>query len=583
MDVRRNWWLVFAAGLTLAQVVVSLAARPSYGLKVWGNLVPMLLMTAATVLVLMNARISRGSVRIFWLLMASGFCLWLINQGLWAKYEVILRRELPDPFAGDVILFLHVVPFMAAVALRPHRPDKEEKLHLSTINFIMLLLWWVFLYTFVVFPDEYVVLNRPVYSGNYDVLYLIEGVIWLGGLGAVAMSSPPGWKRIYWNFFVAGSIYTGGSVLMNAAIQKTQYYSGGIYDIPYIAALCWFIWTGILALRLKPQPEARTESGSRLLALAPRLAMLAILSLPLMGLWALVFDPSPPRLKRFRLLAALGAMLVLGAFVFLKQYLLDRQLVRLLDETHRSFDTLQRLQTQIVQKEKLASLGQLVAGAAHEINNPLTAILGYAELLSTHRSLTAEQAGMVKKIEHQALRTRDLVSDLLSFARQAPAEKSQVDLGALLQRAAQMEALRPGTKIQLQTKIDSDLPRVSGNPNQLFQAFVQIIDNAVDALNEVGGGELILTAHKEGNEVLIGFSDSGPGMREPGKVFDPFYTTKPVGKGTGLGLSATYGVIQDHNGQITCYNKPEGGAFFLIRLPVASQVTPVAVQATSAT
>src|SRR5262249_33759624 len=207
-----------------------------------------------------------------------------------------------------------------------------------------------------------------------------------------------------------------GSVLMNSAIFRNVYYSGAIFDVPYIASLGWFTWAGIVAVRLKPEPEPRHGERGRLLALAPRMAMLAILSLPVMGLWALIFDPSPPLLKRFRLMVALAAMLVLGAFVFLKQYLLDRQLVRLLDETHRSFDTLQRLQTQIVQKEKLASLGQLVAGAAHEINNPLTAILGYAELLSSNRALSREHATMVKKIEQQALRTRDLVSDLLSFA-----------------------------------------------------------------------------------------------------------------------------------------------------------------------
>lgn len=582
MNLRQNWWLAFTALLTLVYLVVSLTATSGYGLKVWGNLVPVLLMLAATVVVLENVRVARGAARGFWILMASGFAMWLLNQGLWAYFEVVLQRELPDPFIGDVILFLHLVPFMAAVALRPHRPEVDEKLYLSTINFLMLLLWWVFLYTFVVFPDEYVMLNTPVYSGNYDVLYVIENVIWLVGLGMVAMSTRSAWRKIYWNLLAAGSMYTIGSVLMNSAILRKTYYTGGVFDVPYVLSLCWFTWTGILALRANPQPETRKAETGRWVALAPRMAMIAILSLPVMGLWTLIFDPSPPKLRQFRLLAALGAMLVLGAFVFLKQYLLDRQLVRLLDETHRGFDTLQRLQTQIVQKEKLASLGQLVAGAAHEINNPLAAILGYAELLSSNRTLSAEQTSMVKKIEHQALRTRDLVSDLLSFAQQTPAEKSLVDVGTLLQRAVQMEALRPGEKIRAETKIDANLPRVFGNPNQLFQAFAQVIANAVDALEEVGGGEIFVSAQSEDQDILISFSDTGPGMRDPAKVFDPFYTTKPIGKGTGLGLSATYGVIQDHNGQITCNNKPEGGAFFLMRLPTAIRNTARVAEATTA-
>jgi signal transduction histidine kinase len=108
---------------------------------------------------------------------------------------------------------------------------------------------------------------------------------------------------------------------------------------------------------------------------------------------------------------------------------------------------------------------------------------------------------------------------------------------------------------------------VQGNANQLFQAFIEIIENAMDALEEAGGGSLEITLRRQDNEAVLQFSDSGPGIREPQRVFDPFYTTKPVGKGTGLGLSAVYGVIQDHNGRITCQNKQEGGALFVVRLP----------------
>jgi signal transduction histidine kinase len=117
---------------------------------------------------------------------------------------------------------------------------------------------------------------------------------------------------------------------------------------------------------------------------------------------------------------------------------------------------------------------------------------------------------------------------------------------------------------------------VLANANQLFQAFVEIIENAIDALEDSGGGSLDITARCEGAEVVLEFSDTGPGLRDPERVFDPFYTTKPVGKGTGLGLSAVYGVIQDHAGQISCRNKPEGGAVFTIKLPMTAAAAQVA-------
>jgi signal transduction histidine kinase len=121
------------------------------------------------------------------------------------------------------------------------------------------------------------------------------------------------------------------------------------------------------------------------------------------------------------------------------------------------------------------------------------------------------------------------------------------------------------------SEISTDLPQIWGNINQIFQCCVEIIGNATDALEEVGSGSLSVSARHEGNELVLEFSDTGPGIRDPQRIFDPFYTTKPVGKGMGLGLSVTYGVVQEHQGRITCHNLPEGGAVFVLRFPVAHQ------------
>jgi signal transduction histidine kinase len=299
-----------------------------------------------------------------------------------------------------------------------------------------------------------------------------------------------------------------------------------------------------------------------------QLAQLALLSLPVMGYWALFLSGDRPYLARVRFIVAMGGVAVLAFFVFLKQHLLDRRLRQLLDHSHQSFEKLQRLQGRVVQQAKLASLGELVALAASELEFPLAAILSSSERMAASSNLSREQLASAQKIGQQARRTRELVSDLLSFAQQTPGEKSPLDLKPLLQRAVQMEGFKlESKKIVLTVESSDPLPRVRGNASQLLQAFLQIVENAVDALREVGGGRLQVSLWREENEVVVQFADSGPGLRNPERVFDPFYTTKPVGKGTGLGLSATYGVIQDHKGQITCYNRPEGGAVFEIRLP----------------
>ena len=583
MTFRQHWWLAISAVLVVLCTAVSLSLPRGVDLYSFGDITALVLIGLSAAVMVANAVRNRGQTRVFWALMATGCLMWMANQALWTFYEAFLRKDLPDPFVGDIILFVHVVPFMAAVALRPHRPQEEQKLYFTTLNFLMLLIWWMFLYAFIVFPDEYVVTNVPVYSRSFDLLYLLESLLLLAALGALAISTKASWKKIYLGLFVANALYAFSSETMNIAISRGEYFSGSLYDVPFIASLCGLVWVGLLALKLKPACDPTSQSSNRWLALAPRLAMVAILSLPLMAFYAMYLDRAPDHLRHFRLLVTLAAMLVLGACVFVRQFLLDRQLVRLLESSNQSLENLQRLQSQLVQKEKLASLGQLVAGAAHEINNPLAAILGYSELLSSTPALNSDQVSMVRKIGFQARRTRDLVSGLLSFAQQSPGEKSLVDVGSLLQRAMQMEMLNLETrKIRPETQFAPDLPRIWGNSSQLLQCCLQIIGNAMDALEEVGGGVLIVSARHEGDEVLLEFADTGPGIREPRRVFDPFYTTKPIGKGTGLGLSASYGMVQDHHGQISCYNRAEGGAAFVMRFPVARENPHLGAQAAKA-
>ncbi len=574
MNWKRHWRIFCLAGIVVFYAGVSLSFSAGFGLLAFGDIVQTSLLFIAFVLMLANAVSTRGQTRVFWGLMAAGCLLWSTNLALWTLYEVILRRTLPEPFAGDVVLFVHVVPFMAAVALRPHLSD-EKKLYFSTLNFLVLLVWWVFLYAFIVFPDEYVTLNVSLYSPHYDLLYLVENLAFLVVLGMLALNARGTWKEIYRNLFIASGVYAVSSLALNGAIARGQYYTGSLYDVPFIASFCWMIWATLLARELKPPPEPAPSELSRWQMLVPRIAMLAMLSLPVMGYWAWFRDSAPPNLRQFRLLVTLAAMLVLGLFVFLRQFLMDRELVRLLKESRSSLENMKRLQAELVQREKLASLAQLVSGAAHEINNPLAAILGYSELLAAQEGVDSERATMARKIGQQARRTRELVSSLLSFAQQSPGEKTLLDMGTILHRALQMKMLRTESKnIRLESRVAADLPQIWGNMNQLFQCCVEIIGNATDALEEVGGGVFSVSVLQEGDELVMEFSDSGPGIRDPRRIFDPFYTTKAVGKGMGLGLSVTYGVVQDHHGQITCENRPEGGAVFELRFPVAKMAAP---------
>ncbi|MGA7893016.1 MAG: ATP-binding protein, partial [Candidatus Sulfotelmatobacter sp.] len=576
----RNRWFALAGGVTLVFAVVSRTIPQGPVLAAITDFGYLLITLTIGVTMLLNAWSAQGASRRFWALMASGYLLWACNQMGWAYYEALRRVIVPDPWSMDIFLFLHLIPMIAAVGLRPHRAEGEQKFRLGTLDFLLLMVWWVFLYAFVVFPSQYVSVDAAEYDRNFGALYLVESGVLVLVLGIVARGATSGWKRVYTNLMVASAFYAIASQGVNLAVASGLYYTGSLYDIPLIGVVSWMAAT-VLSARDWQLEAAPPQGGDKWGAMALRLAMLAILSLPVLGLWAFLWDRSPASIRTFRLFTVLTAMLVLGGFVFMRQYFQDRALIRLLEDSRRSFENEQRLQSHLVQRAKLASLGQLVAGAAHEIDPPLTAIMGYSEKLWSNQRLTSEQDSLVRKIVHHSQRTRELISSLLSFAQQRSGEKAMVDLCTLLQRSVQMRELqRRDRKIHIEILLEPNLPRVWGDGYQLFQVFVQIVENALDALEEAGGGLLRVSARLQGEEVVMQFSDSGPGIKEPHRVFDPFYTTKPIGKGTGLGLSAAYGVVQEHQGQITCQNNPEGGALFTLRLPVASQSGSHALAAT---
>ena len=247
---------------------------------------------------------------------------------------------------------------------------------------------------------------------------------------------------------------------------------------------------------------------------------------------------------------------------------------RMYEETRRAYENLRRTQEQLVHSEKLAAVGQLISGVAHELNNPLTAILGYSQLLSSSGEVGPQALGYSEKLYKQAKRTHRIVQNLLSFARQHKPERVPVRLNTILEDTLALRDydLRM-SQIRVHLNLANELPEVPADPHQLQQVFLNLINNAVDAILETGSeGDLWVCTGVDGDKAFVELTDSGPGVKDPSRVFDPFYTTKPVGKGTGLGLSICYGIITEHGGTIQVKNVPDKGAAFRIELPLRSNV-----------
>jgi signal transduction histidine kinase len=572
-------WIFTASGLLCAQAAASLVLHQGFALIALSDITQLLLLLSGTLALLRVAWISHGRTRMFWAMMTLGLGFWLAYQGLWCYFEVFLRKDVPTPFAGDVIIFLHLVPMTAALATQPQVEQDNRTTRLGSLDFAMLLVWWLYLYVVTVIPWQYVYWNDTRYEHNLNILYLIEKIVLLGVLALLWARSRHSWRTVYASWFGCTLTYSLSSYLANWAIEKRVYFSGSVYDVPLAASMAWVTWIGLGALESAHQQRPPSNSNGHGVWVA-RLGMIAVSSLPLLAAWSVFDVTAPQRVRMFRLFVTLATMLILGTMVFFKQHLLDRELLHLLRASQLSFENLRRVQAQLVQSEKLASLGQLVGGAAHELNNPLTAMLGYSELL-TATPLTGEQRSLAQKIEHQIRRTRTLVSSLLSFAKQVPADKTSLDINAMVQTAVKLYPPQLRTaNVQVHTDLARDLPRVLGDSNQLLQVCLHITNNALHAMAQTGG-ELTVSTRASQGTVVIEFVDNGPGLQEPERVFDPFYTTRPVGQGAGLGLSVCYGIIQEHQGKILCQNRPEGGARFRIELPVAGGSASLPAQPSS--
>jgi PAS domain S-box-containing protein len=227
------------------------------------------------------------------------------------------------------------------------------------------------------------------------------------------------------------------------------------------------------------------------------------------------------------------------------------------------------LQAQLIQSSKMAAIGRLASGVAHEINNPLTIILGLSQLLAKKAENDPSLQADMKEIETAAVRCRNIVSSLLAYARNENDAFSTLNVNDAIEKSIglvghQMEL----NKVKIQKQLDASLPSITGNTHQLIQVFINLMTNAADAMP--GGGTLYISSERAGDRLLVRFADTGQGIPAGmlKEILDPFFTTKPVGKGTGLGLSISARIIENHKGTIQIESEVGKGTIFTLSFPV---------------
>jgi diguanylate cyclase (GGDEF)-like protein len=337
--------------VVFVHVLLSLFAPRGFALTAFGDILQDIVLLCATVTFFTNVRTASSKTRLFWALMGLGLGMWLTSQLMWTYIEVYLRHEAPNPFVGDVILFLHIVPMMAAVALQPHVQPTDRSMRAGTLDFALLVTWWLFLYLFVVIPWQYVHPVESVYGRSFDLLYVCEELVLAAGLVAVWRRSRGEWRNIYFHLFVVTLAYCVASLMASEAIDLHVYYTGSLFDVPLIAGMLWFVRIGFLARETATEIPVEEPSTGTYGIWKARLAMMAVFVTPLMMAWAQFGGDAPQQVRTYRLWLTVAVMLVMGVLVFLKQHLLDRELLSLLRLSRHNLDEMCRLKDELENKE----------------------------------------------------------------------------------------------------------------------------------------------------------------------------------------------------------------------------------------
>jgi two-component system NtrC family sensor kinase len=239
------------------------------------------------------------------------------------------------------------------------------------------------------------------------------------------------------------------------------------------------------------------------------------------------------------------------------------------------------LQSKLMHAEKMAAVGQLVSGVAHEVNNPLTAILGFADLLMENSEVPESARKDLRVILQEAQRTKQIVQNLLSFARQMPPQRKPVQVNPILKRTLQLRSYDLQSRgVAVSENLRDHLPFIIGDSHQLQQVFLNILNNAYDAVRDSGQARIEIATACNEEFVEVSFRDNGHGISHPERIFDPFFTTKRVGEGTGLGLSICYGIVKEHGGEILCWNNSDSaGATFTVRFPAVRELASISAVA----
>lgn len=330
-----RWLTGTAVGVGVLYVIVTLLLKPSFALTAFGDGAKLFLAALVSIAFTLPVFSTRGRVRSFWVLMAAGVNCWFISEAIFAYYELALRVELVDPSIQDIILFLHLIPMMAALATLPHQSRKMPPMIPYSLG--MVAIWWIYLYSYVVIPWQYVAPDIVRYGASFNALYSIEDLAFIVVLCLLAWRSLGAWRTLYRRLLLGSLGYMVSAMVANAAIDQHRYYTGSYFDLPLVFSVICICWSASSAKT--PNTLEEDDQDSRYLHSADwltRVAFVALLSVPFMAAYALEFGKAPDTVTSFRIGISLVAVVLLGTLLFMVQRVLSGRLHQTLIQVRES-------------------------------------------------------------------------------------------------------------------------------------------------------------------------------------------------------------------------------------------------------
>lgn len=535
------------------------------------------------------ARRCRGQVRIFWNLNAIHGVAWAIGQTVWTYYDLV-HGGVPVISPTDPLFFVSSIPLAAALYGRPERDRPRWLFDIVLLDLVLIALFSAFVYLYFVVSIAITDGNEQLYHANLTQLLNARNLalaVWSIWVWRTAPS--PAWRRMLGIYAVGLSLAFAGGIVSDVIDQNGFYVPGALWDVLWMLPFVFMALAAAVAYDeqlFEPAEEAPAQARLPMVSL---IAITLLVAIPAIDEVARRLLDVSAATGTLRTRLALSMMIPFGLVVVVREFLSRRALLRASQE-------LVSTREQLVQKEKLAAVGQLVSGVAHELNNPLQGVLGYAELMLAARPSSRDTEELTA-IRDNANRAAGIVRNLMTFAGRTSSARGWQQINRVVRDAVAVREPHLQTSgIELRLEVADRLPLVYVDHARLEDVLVNLIQNAEAAIASrrdgtvpASGvprhapGEIVITTRWQGepDRILVDVADNGSGLREEDlpRVFDPFFTTREVGQGTGLGLSVCYGIVREHGGQITVRNAAVGGAVFTIELPVMAESLATATAA----